>query len=100
MFDGLTGLRHHAVVSRHHQDDDVGGLCTTGSHGGERLVARGVQKGDHAARGFNVVSPNVLGDATGFTGGHTGLADAVEQRSFAMVNVAHDRHHRGAGQRL
>jgi hypothetical protein len=32
----------------------------------------------------------VLGDATGFTGDHIGLADSVEQRGFAVVDVAHD----------
>jgi hypothetical protein len=48
--DGFDGLRHHAVVGRHHQDDDVGGLGAARTHGGERLVARGVEEGDHAAR--------------------------------------------------
>jgi hypothetical protein len=42
----LDGLRHHAVVGRHHQDDDVGGLGAAGTHGGERRVAGGVQEGD------------------------------------------------------
>ena len=45
----LDGLGHHAVVGRHHQDDDVGGLGATGPHGGERLVARGVDEGDGLA---------------------------------------------------
>src|SRR5262249_20602712 len=42
----LGGLRLHAVVRGHHEDDQVGGLGTTGPHGGERLVARGVDEGD------------------------------------------------------
>ena len=48
--DGLHRLRHDAVVGGDHQDRDVGGLRTTGTHGGERLVTRGVDEGDRAAR--------------------------------------------------
>ena len=44
----LDRLRHHTVVRRDHQDRDVGGLRTTGTHGGERLVTRGVDEGDRA----------------------------------------------------
>ena len=42
----LDRLRHHAVVGRDHQDHDVGHLGATGTHGGERLVTRGVEEGD------------------------------------------------------
>ena len=48
--EGLDGLGHDAVVGRHHQDDDVGGLGAAGPHGGERLVARGVDEGDQRGR--------------------------------------------------
>ena len=48
--DRLDGLGHHAVVGRHHEDDDVGGLGATGPHGGERLVAGGVDEGEGACR--------------------------------------------------
>ncbi|MNQ64530.1 hypothetical protein D3C85_789580 [compost metagenome] len=93
---GFLGLRHHAVVGRHHQDDDVGGLGTTGTHGGKRCVARGVEEGHHAAVGFHVVGADVLGDATRFTGRHLGAANVVEQRGLAMVDVTHDGDHRRA----
>ena len=46
--DGLHGLRHHAVVGGHHQDDDVGGLGAARAHRGERLVARRVEERDLA----------------------------------------------------
>ena len=46
----LEGLGHHAVVGGHHEHHDVGGLGATGPHGGERLVARGVDEGDRLAR--------------------------------------------------
>ena len=44
----LDRLRHDAVVGRDHEDRDVGDLGTTGTHGGERLVTRGVDEGDRA----------------------------------------------------
>ena len=47
--DRLAGLRHHAVVGRDHDHRDVGDLAAAGAHGGERLVARGVQEGDRLA---------------------------------------------------
>ena len=47
--DRLDRLGHHAVVGRDDEDDDVGGLGAAGPHGGERLVARGVDEGDRPA---------------------------------------------------
>ena len=47
----LDRLRHHAVVGRDHEDRDVGRLRTTGTHGGERLVTRGVDEGDRPRPG-------------------------------------------------
>ena len=46
----LDGLGHDAVVGRHDQDHDVGRLGAAGPHGGERLVARGVDEGDARGR--------------------------------------------------
>ena len=44
----LNRLRHDAVVGCDHEDRDVGHLRTTCTHGGERLVTRGVDEGDGA----------------------------------------------------
>ena len=44
--DGLDGLGHHAVVGGHDEDHDVGDLGASGPHGGEGLVARGVDEGE------------------------------------------------------
>ena len=38
----------------------------------------------------------MLGNATGFSRGDVRLADDVQQGRFAMIDVAHDGHHRGA----
>ena len=65
----LDRLRHHAVVGRDHEDRDVGHLRTTGTHGGERLVTRGVDEGDGPVDalvlGVHLVGTDVLGDAAG-----------------------------------
>ena len=70
----LDRLRHHAVVGRDHQDHDVRRLGTTGTHGGERLVARGVDEGDRAVLALvlhvDLVRADVLGDATGLALDH------------------------------
>jgi hypothetical protein len=45
----------------------------------------------------NGVGADVLGDAAGLAGGDVGLADDIQQRGLAVVNVAHDGDDRGAG---
>ena len=50
--------------------------------------------------GLHVVRADVLGDAAGFAGSDLGAADVVQQRGLAVVDVAHDRDHRGARQLL
>src|SRR5215216_394345 len=97
--DRLNGLGHDPVVGGDHQHGDVGDGRTPGPHGGERLVAGGVDEGDQAAVGArpDLVGTDVLGDATGLAGDHVGVADGVQQLGLAVVDVAHDGHHRRAG---
>ena len=97
----LDRLRHDAVVGRDHQHHDVGGLGTAGTHGGERLVTRGVDEGDRPVLALvldvHLVGADVLGDAAGLTLGHLRLADRVEQLGLAVVDVTHDGHDRRPG---
>src|SRR6185312_12132182 len=99
--DGLHRLRHDAVVGGDHQDRDVGGLRTAGTHGGERLVTGGVDEGDRSNRAVEIhldlVRADVLGDAAGLFLADVGLADGVQQSGLAVVDVAHDRDHRWPG---
>ena len=97
VLDRLDGLRLDAVVGGHHQDHDVGDVGAARAHGGEGGVARGVQERDGAARGLDMVGADVLGDAAGFAGRHLGAADVVQQRGLAVIDVAHDGHHRRTG---
>ena len=96
--DRLHRLRHDAVVGRDHEDRDVGGLRTTGTHGGERLVTRGVDEGDESLvaveLGEHLVGTDVLGDAAGLALADVRLTDRVEQSGLTVVDVTHDGHHR------
>ena len=91
--DRLDGLGHDAVVGSNHEHDDVGDLGAAGAHGGERLVTRGVDEGDLTAVDLDLRRTDVLGDATRFVRGDTGMADGVEKRRLAVVDVAHDGDH-------
>ena len=91
--DGLDRLRHDAVVGGNDQHDDVGDLGAAGAHLGERGVTGGVDEGDLAAVALDHVGADVLGDATGLAGDDVGVADAVEQRGLAVVDVTHHGDH-------
>ena len=87
----LDRLRHDAVIRRHHQHNDVGDLRATRAHRGEGRVAGGVDEGDGLATGRNdLVGADMLRDAAGFARNHIGVANCVEQRSLAVIDVAHD----------
>src|SRR5699024_6922962 len=90
----LDGLGHHTVVRRDHQDRDVGDVRTAGTHGGERLVARGVDEGQRTVLllvlDLHLIGADVLGDAAGLPGADLRLADRVQQAGLAVVDVAHD----------
>ena len=45
----------------------------------------------------HVIGADVLRDAAGLALGHAGCADRVEQRRLAVIDVAHDRDDRRAG---
>ena len=94
--DRLDRLRHHAVVGGDDDHDDVGDVGAAGAHRGERGVARRVDEGDRLAVLVHLVGADVLGDPAGLAGDDLGLADRVEQRGLAVVDVAHDRDHRRA----
>ena len=97
VIDRFNRLRHHAVVGRHHQYDDVRHPGAARAHRGKCGVARSVDEGDLLAafRRGHLIGTDVLGDAAGLTGNHIGVAQRVEQRGLAVVNMAHHRHHGG-----
>ena len=70
------------------------------AHGGEGRVARRVEERDAAFRRLDVVGADVLRDAARFARGDSRAPDVVEQRRLAVVDVAHDRDHGRASDRL
>ena len=93
--DGLDGLGHDAVVGSHHQNCDIGHVGAAGTHGGECLMARGIQEGDQAVVDLDLIGTDGLGDAAGLACGNVGLADGIQNTGLAVVNVAHDADNRG-----
>ena len=89
--DRLLGLRHHAVVGGDDEDGDVGHLGAAGAHRREGLVAGRVEEGDAPAVVVGLVGADVLRDPAGFRRHDRRLANRVEQRRLAVVDVAHDR---------
>ena len=69
-------------------------LGAAGAHLVEGGVAGRVEEGDLAALELDLVGADVLGDAARLAGGDMGLADGVEQRGLAVVDVAEDADHR------
>ena len=100
MVDGLNGLRLDAVLRRNDEDGDIRDHRAAGTHGGERLVARGIEEGDGLALDLHLIGADVLGDAARLAGGDVGIADIVEQARLAVVDVTHDDDDRRAGLEL
>ncbi len=96
MVDSFQRLRHNAVVGRHHQNDDIGDFGAAGTHARERFVAWRIDKNDFAAVLLDVVGADMLRDTAGLAIGDMRRTDGIEQRSFAMIHVAHDGDHRRA----
>ena len=89
--DGLHRLRHDAIIGGHHEHDEVGDFRAARAHCGERGVARRVEEGDlRAVLQLHLIGADMLRDAAGFAGDDVGLAQRVEQRCLAVIDMAHD----------
>ena len=94
MLNRLFGLGHHAIISGDHQNNDIGRLSATCTHRREGRVSGCIQEGNDTVIGFHMVSTDMLGDTTRFTGSHPGFTNMVKQRGFTMINMAHNGHNR------
>ncbi len=90
--DGLARLRHDAVVGGDHQHDDVRHLGATRAHGGEGFMTRRVEEGDLAPVDGHLIGAGALRNAARLAAGDVGVADAVQQRRLAVVDMAQHRH--------
>ena len=91
VIDRLHGLRHDAVIGRDHQHHDIRHLGAARAHRGEGGVAGRVEEGDLLAafRRGHLIGADMLGDAAGFARHHIGMAQRIEQRGLAVVDMAH-----------
>ena len=98
--DRLDRLRHDAVVGGDDEHDDVGDLGAARAHRGEGRMARRIDERDlRASRRRHLIGADMLGDAAGLARDDVGVADRVEQRRLAVIDVPHDRDDRRARNR-
>ena len=92
--DRLLRLRHDAVVGGDDEHRDVRDLRAARAHRREGLVAGRIEERDLPPVHLGLVRADVLRDPAGLGLDDGGLADRVEQRRLAVVDVPHDRHDR------
>ena len=97
MVNSLNGLGHYAVVGCNYQDGDIGGVSSTHTHGGERLMSRCVQEGDLLTVDAYHVSTDVLGDSACLAVNDMGVTDGIQQGSLTMVYMTHNADYRRTG---
>ena len=100
MVDSLDGLRHYAVICCYNQNSYVSNLCAARTHCGEGLMARGIKENNLLALIIYFISTDMLGNTASLTRGNIRFADSVQQRGFAVVNVAHNSDYRRTWQTL
>ena len=80
------------VIGSDNDHDDVGHVRAALTHFGERFMARRIEEGD---RRFvlhrHLIGANMLRDPARFFGYDRSAAQHVEQRRFAVIDMAHDR---------
>ena len=94
MVDGFHGLAHDAVIGGHDQNDDIRHLGPSGPHGRKGLMTRRIEKDDVPALDVDMIGADGLGDPARLAVDHIGLADRVQKRRLAVIDMTHDRHDR------
>ena len=95
--DSFNGLRHNAVICCYDKHCNIRNLGTSGAHGRESFMTRGIQECNLVSLVANLVSTDTLGNAAGFVHGHIGLAQSIQQGGLAVVYVAHNGNHCRSG---
>ena len=102
MVYGFNGLRHHTIVCRDYQNDNVCDFRAARPHHCEGFMSGRIEENNPArllrvirVGNFNRVSAYVLCDAACFAFSDARLANRVKQRSLAVIHVTHDGHDRG-----
>ena len=88
VIDGLHGLGHEPILSRHHNDCHVRKLRPARTHGRESLVPWGVYQRETTAVGQRQrVGPKVLGDTPLLSRRDIRLTNGIAQRGLTMIHV-------------
>ncbi len=97
--DGFHRLGLQAIIGGDHEHHDIGNVGATRPHLREGLVARSVEESDLRLVGkLHLIGADMLRDSASFARDHVRAADRIEKRGLAVVDVAHDGHHRRACQ--
>src|SRR5579875_2367748 len=95
MVERLHRLRHHALVRGNHQDYDIRNLGAARAHRGKRLMAGSIDEGDSpSVVRIDHVRADVLGNPAEFLFSDLAVANRVQQRGLAVIDVTHDGDHR------
>ena len=90
VIDCFNRLRHDTVIRRNDEDCDISRLCASRSHSGERFVTGGIKEGDIFIADFYPVSTDGLRDSACLACRNVCVADGIEKRRLAVVNVTHN----------
>ena len=91
--NGFTRLRHHTVIRRDHQDDNICALGAARSHSCKGGMAGRIQESNDASFLLNLVGADVLGNASRFTGSNIRLTHCIEQGGLSMIHMPENGHH-------
>src|SRR6185436_20835367 len=90
MMNRFDRLRHHSIIRRHDQDDDIRNLGTTTSHGSEGFMAWRVQERHLLPAHPDRICTDMLCDPARLPFRHLRLPDGIKQGGLAMIDMAHD----------
>ena len=90
MVDGFDSLRHNTIISRHHQNSDIGDVSTPRTHFSKGGVSWRIQEGNQVVIIVHLVGTDFLGDPPGFVFRNVGVPQLIQQGRLTMVNVSHN----------
>ena len=91
--------RHHAVIRRNHQYNNVRQIGPASAHRRKRRVTRRIKENNRLLLTAHLVldriGAKVLGDTTRLARRHFGFANVIQQTGLAVIDMTHDRNNRG-----
>ena len=94
MVDGLYRLRFYTIICSNYQNCDIGGICSTHTHGGKCLMSRSIQESDLTVFDGYGVSADVLGNTTCLAVSYVSMTDGIQKGCFTMVYMTHNTYNR------